>query len=513
MADGSEKCNGGDARFDVYLADWFQMVRPDFVAQGININYRSQFTCDERPSFVLLREDLVEEELELTLAHEMAHAIIAGLPLGKPCDEYRWLNEATGMWAEDFVYGAHNTEHSKAKHFLRNPTLPLESDDLTSIAGIDRAYGSYLWLFYLSHTRTPKIIPAIWAAAATKDALTAIDSSINGGFRDAWSKFSALLWNLELSSPFKEDLLTGQAQVQQDFLLEGKQPKEILTFRADVQHLAAHYYRFSFSAASPDVRSVGFYSNTRLQDISAGARVTAQIKLAGQDWSAEDWTDSPGVSPRLFCRDFARERLEELVIIVSNSQFSDRTSRLQPDEDSRLTVTNVGCWRWSGKVSRSRRVSTDPSLNTDVSATVTLDRLADDRLASRQGIEEMRFTVSGTGTVQALNAIDKFGCTVVREQQTAKVTPKDVNLWLFGHAVDTAQDRTYAGTVDALDGPTQIVTCQNTPPETMKVDTGALWAATDTLGPTGDLMQGMETLDNGNETITFSWDLRAQRQP
>jgi hypothetical protein len=71
------------------------------------------------------------------------------------------------------------------------------------------------------------------------------------------------------------------------------------------------------------------------------------MKINGE-WKVEDWTN---VGARYFCRDKASERLEELTLIYSNSQFEDRSSGsiLKPqDTPPTLLASNIGCHEWTG---------------------------------------------------------------------------------------------------------------------------------------------------------------------
>ena len=84
-----------------------------------------------------------------------------------------------------------------------------------------------------------------------------------------------------------------------------------------------------------------------------GARVQALIKIAGRaEWEpVQDWTNEPY---KFFCRDQADQRLEELVIIFSNSEYQDRDWTLLPHGVAPyLWVTDIGCWRWQGNAGAS----------------------------------------------------------------------------------------------------------------------------------------------------------------
>jgi hypothetical protein len=76
------------------------------------------------------------------------------------------------------------------------------------------------------------------------------------------------------------------------------------------------------------------------------------LKIDGQDWVLEDWTSYPW---RTFCRDVAAERLTELIVVVSNGRadkrFIESPPIFEPDQSSRLWVSDMGCYRWQGTMS------------------------------------------------------------------------------------------------------------------------------------------------------------------
>ena len=78
--------------------------------------------------------------------------------------------------------------------------------------------------------------------------------------------------------------------------------------------------------------------------------VQAVFKIEGDDqWQWEDWTDKEWVS---FCRDVRAERLEELIVVISNSEYKDRDYWVKPvDKWPTIMVSDMGCWRYEGNAS------------------------------------------------------------------------------------------------------------------------------------------------------------------
>lgn len=78
----------------------------------------------------------------------------------------------------------------------------------------------------------------------------------------------------------------------------------------------------------------------------------ALIKIEGQPWTTEDWTRLPD---REFCRSKPAERIEELVIIFSNSDRAEEARRALADLTTfppfgmicRMTTYRILWYKWS----------------------------------------------------------------------------------------------------------------------------------------------------------------------
>jgi hypothetical protein len=169
-----------------------------------------------------------------------------------------------------------------------------------------------------------------------------------------------------------------------------------------------------------DAARIVTFNNKPLQlsgDLSHLA-VRALMKINGQWQPPEDWTNLP---TKTFCRDAKAGRIEELVVMYSNS------SRARPRESSvlflddnqkvlpTLDVSNVGCWRWEGTSSLTTHTVDGPV--TIESATVIYDEdptalpgLTDGGLSLGYDI----FTTSaGSSASYSISGTDvAIGCTI-----------------------------------------------------------------------------------------------------
>ena len=126
-----------------------------------------------------------------------------------------------------------------------------------------------------------------------------------------------------------------------------------------IEPLSANYLYLKFTDDAARIVTFNNKPVTLPTDRSA-LTVRAIAKIDGKWQAPESWTDVP---TKIFCRDTKAERLEELVVIYSNS------NPRRPRESSviylsgitghaanesflpTVDVSNVGCWRWQGTAS------------------------------------------------------------------------------------------------------------------------------------------------------------------
>src|SRR3989344_2421820 len=307
-----------------------------------------------------------------TLAHELTHALVdlnypARCNASKRSDT-KWLTEATATWAEHFVYPKNNREHRTAPEFLREPESPLETRN------DGHEYGAYLWFLYITQGATfdkpdrAQFVPMTWNAIASKDSLGAIEQAIGslGGFRGEWPQFVLYNWNRKKIITYGA---TGEGQPYRYYANWDKlnhkakeetsdQVKVRLNGKASatyplahvIPHLAARYFHYDFKGDNA-IRSLTF-THPYANGSEPTARVQAIVKIRDQEWKpAEDWTS---FSKKSLCRDKPAEDVEELVIVISNSEFTDRSHVLSDAgnfvDPTELKVSALGCNPWVGSV-------------------------------------------------------------------------------------------------------------------------------------------------------------------
>jgi hypothetical protein len=174
---------------------------------------------------------------------------------------------------------------------------------------------------------------------------------------------------------------------------------------AVVKPLAAHYYGFNFIDSK--VSQVRYQNADRFfAGAEPRAHVEALIKIEGQEWTTEDWTRLP---ERKFCRTKPEERIQELVIIFSNSEWQNRDHELVPGTPvPTLWYNDVPCTceelaqvqNWTGQVEFSFTTSAssgDESVSINHSATVNLLMVPDYQNSSSVAWQDA--SLGGTGEV------------------------------------------------------------------------------------------------------------------
>ena len=363
----------GDGRLDILIVDRSVILRRTRIkeAEAVDLDFPGPCTAPA-PSFIMI----TTASPFPTVIHEVTHAILKGYELKTGCNfpEYFWMDEATATWAEHYIYPTKNTEHGQAVSFLKAPSVELES-----MADAHHPYGAYLWFLYATRgvDGGAHYVRETWNAAATLDSLAAVDKGIAGlgGLAEAWPQFALYNWNRKAGFSFD---LAGSSEVGMPYRyyakwdkLEhkaaevSKQPVKLrlngktfvkypLSF--NIPHLAASYFHYDFRD-DHSIRSV-----TLNQPYAGGtnsrARVEVIAKIRGQEWKpAQDWTS---FAAKKLCLDRPEEDVEELVVVVTNSEFTARGSNVAmktpQDGPMDLEISAVGCSPWIGTIEYTRNV-------------------------------------------------------------------------------------------------------------------------------------------------------------
>jgi len=507
--------DGGDGRLDIYI------IGAKIDGGAMTVAYPPG--CKQRPAFMMIEGPSYPArpipDPVAAATHEFVHAILFGYNFARECSEYDWLQEATGNWAIDYVYPDNNWEHRD------NQCCQFEfpEDGLRRSAG----YDAYIFPFYLSHKFSPLLIKTIWDNTLQYGNLEAVDKAIPGGFLERWPDFAVYLWN---RAPFNDFSLwdkisevafglgltpraTGEysTDVVIPVNLSGAKDAQYV-MPADVKYLASNYYHFTFPDAA--ARSIEFL-NPYISGVNPDGKVQALIKTEGQNWVREDWTASPF---KTFCRDKKSERLEELVIILSNSDW-EAGPPLDPVRDAKLVATNIGCWQWTGTASTTTYTQDALTNITDIVAAEGLrfERLRTAEAPGGNGTWELYETKpEGTANWSIQGTVSD--CTYAGSA-TVAVQQGEGSIQIWNYETSASNYRYYTGTGGYSSQQPYTITCPGPPPVTIpntKFIGGWLLAPAPEprqISADGVTATGVLTSTVPGETTVYKWDLHAQREP
>ena len=405
-ADTGLPCNGGDGATDIYLGS----LEPKTLGQ--TIPYAEH--CSDTSSFIVMNADhwavrglaalaiaspgQVREAVKSLLAHEVMHVLQLAMSRAEGCADLRWFDEATAEWAMDYVVpvipagssgdpgfedglnkvGGFQYAKVRSGEFLAEY---LFSGHMRSIEqGRPDAYGysDYLFFQYLARKHSPQTIKKIYdSMAGGFGNLEAIADAVD--MKTVWPAFALTLWN------------DGAGQVLDYWKTEDKydfglwdvythnnsiagappnlKPLEIdqkgqprATFKLldnallnsksgdyEIPPRSMFYEHLKFTDAT--VHSVYLLNPIGANPMAEFMKVQVVQKINGTWKDPENWTKEPF---KQFCLDKKSERLEEMLIIVSNSEvdrLSEKPFPVPKIFPMRISTSNVGCWKWQGSAS------------------------------------------------------------------------------------------------------------------------------------------------------------------
>ena len=400
-------CNGGDEKLDIYLAT------QSLGAYGLTTPTGNPAEDGTSSAYIHISPTVPVNEIRGTVAHEFMHVLQAAYQnLYTP--SYQWTRDATATWAESVMDPGSSSYLDYGRSFLKRVHQPLffpnhycDSAEAGPECAEDpsasqKIYGSYLFFQFLEHRVGVGTVKSFFEAAEfDRESLNELSFVLagQGGLTGIWGEFVRTLWNqdpIPAASSFRgwdgqaANLAsrTGSDEVQtltpaQSAASVPRVPSILAIDGSRLRNqplneLSATYDHYRFG---PGVRSVTFYNGFALKmgktpfgvisgsgktldageqfmiyDTTAeevkGREVWALKKIDGV-WSAEDWsTLAFGVQ----CLDKASERLEELVLIFSNgnfttargSDFEANAAGPRGSERAAVVASSVPCWKYKG---------------------------------------------------------------------------------------------------------------------------------------------------------------------
>jgi hypothetical protein len=364
LTDESSFCNGGSPQLDIFLDRTIS-------ARGLTIP--DGFDNTQAPTYILLSSERHENEIKGSAAHELMHAIQWSYKMKASQKSYGWIREATATWAIDYVYDTllfvdeknpiqpqpqQQLDHVYAGCFMNAPHLPLESvttGRCTNIQaqGAGHDYGAYVFFQYLTKKYGASLMVGVMNKLTTEtSSLTAVDSVVPGKLEKVWPEFAKTLWNQppvdSKADSFKtwdklEEKTWADKSLDPD--LNGV-PERKSELHEEINNLSNLYYTFTFK--DPATRSMLFHNGwfKNITESKDPLKVFAFWSDAAGTWYEEDWSEYEYVG---FCRDMKAQRVQDLIIVVSNAKFqAGGGGTLKSAKTTYLKRNNVGCWKFKG---------------------------------------------------------------------------------------------------------------------------------------------------------------------
>ena len=382
--------DGGSGALDIYLLH-------GITDRGLEISCKNP----PSPGWVILNADrALGDETHIgmiqTAAHEMFHTIQDSYSYLQEAGTYLWVQEATAKWMEDYVYPNAQSEQDYAHLYLDKTWRPIDDDPGAGV----RYYGEYLWPFYLYRiqSKNPTFMRSMFEQAASNTSVEIFMQK--SGSTDPvtlFPDFALKNWN---QYPFNEyqvaDALTQRVGEVITIDVNGITDKDkyvLAPMYAQIARLSATYYDYKFT--DDTARTVAFFNglsnklteaagNIFFVDTASQYYQTESLPLARYDginvqalikinntWTREDWSDS---SSHLFCRDRNLQRLQELVLIVTNSNFKASQANYNFSPEGLwpiLQISPTGCYQWTGTFDVTD--SSDPNVEHTINGNVTFE--------------------------------------------------------------------------------------------------------------------------------------------
>lgn len=347
LSDAGLGCNPKDGRLDIYIP--YDPI-PGKNAVAVVSVYPDQ-GCKATPTYMLVLQEHWSEVS--VLAHELMHMIQRSYDPTAEC-YHNWWKEATAHWAMDYFENVDPQADDQVEHRYAESYLTVANYQLVLADG-KHEYGAYLWPFYLSHytgSYRPELIAEIFAATEAPGAGTlyqVINDRIAGGWETRWPDFAVHNLNLAPKNFYEQwDHFPYHWGSWSSFgdttpLSQDEDP----------------YYVYPLTSAPFRIGDLGIFyqglavrNDVRLLAIAnpfVGVpfmRLQAMIKRPGQgwqgpeDWSARKWT--------VLCQDDPAEKVEQIILMVSNSNWQRLTDYEEAPSRMRVVVSDLSCAGWQG---------------------------------------------------------------------------------------------------------------------------------------------------------------------
>ncbi|HKL42789.1 MAG TPA: hypothetical protein VJ962_09460 [Clostridia bacterium] len=260
------------------------------------------------------------KRVQSTSVHELFHVFQDEYGIGFKFKEEKWLCEATAVWSENYVYPDYNIEHDRLPGFFNT----LEKDRINFGKAFE--YDSYMLFYYLTDYANMNFIREAIEKAGT-GGNAAIRPYLNNKIpnrKEVYAEFALYNWNKVPVKIYNDHgPLKGSPNgggFLNKFMINETEDEQSIHLKPG----AIEYYHYDFDRSDEDLHHVNIdFSNTFLNDQDISRQ--ALIKINGA-WFTEIWDD---VSQKRYCSLRNDDELvEELILIYSNSSFTDEKNKI-----------------------------------------------------------------------------------------------------------------------------------------------------------------------------------------
>ncbi|NPC96110.1 MXAN_6640 family putative metalloprotease [Nocardioides sp. zg-DK7169] len=232
--------NGGNGKFDVYLADLgsrglYGYCAPEAVLGGKKGRGRAISFCVLDNDFSEFRGS-PKANLKVTAAHELFHAV----QFAYDVNEDRWFMESTATWIEERFADAVNDNRQYLSQ--SQVVLPGRALDSLSTTGFTQ-YASWIFWEYLGNRFGNKIVRQIWERAVPQRGklysikATAAVLKKRGGFANVFRAYSAA--NARPAASYPEGKAWPSPTIAERYKLGRKDTRKV---SLRLNHLSAQHY-------------------------------------------------------------------------------------------------------------------------------------------------------------------------------------------------------------------------------------------------------------------------------
>jgi len=544
LRDGGIPCSGGDDAIDVYVTriGWGEKAQVMPYLPG---------GC-ARPGWMWIAPDAIPDELTARniVVHELVH--LFQLRYARPdCEDWRYgiLEEATATWALDFRYRTDQFEHqflTGLPSYFDPQQGEWRASPLETGAGSIRncnGYCDYLFFEWLSRQYSPNAIRQVLDATQSVNAQQAYETGlggIGGGLEQLWPKFALFQWN-DWRNRQHDELqgwegeraasiaqgVTGAANLELEVTLDGNARRDMsdallgklrVTHGGDLPPMTANYIHLKFSDS--DVARVQLEHHAKaLKAQRPRFKLQALQKIDGQWRAAEDWS---GEREKKYCRDKRAERIEELVLVYSNSDAGTEpflhsgpsvVDLIDESVQPKLIISNAACMPWSGTSSVTIRNTHGGVMRFDASVTYKLFVPPGEDPEEVEKVPMQMFVPeSGTASAQ-VDWVEEGGCTQSSTFVSGSVGELDSHVF-----IDFDRRIAMGAGITTIEGSVHRSQCPGAGPTEVPGPIASTWlslgATGQPLGDDGRTLRGtfVENSTTPGVTTTYEWNFSAERE-